>query len=253
MFGYVTDNLVGNGDPKVRNLRKTLSGLAIWSTAGFSFHYNIYNYRDPRDKHWDSLWAIARSKMGASLPNPSGALCDILENDFPVRFQNWRQQAEARIQGLPATATDSNIRPVVKAIADDLPGIISSFPKALALVTGVAAAIAEHNQIKNEAIIEINHSSIISVEYSDVQQSAADVPTTISDANVSPPGTIPNHSNFNVIAGLYFVADSQFTLSAGTTVFNSLPTSNIDVSEITASRDSLIFHYPKSPTLVSRL
>jgi hypothetical protein len=34
MFESVTGNLVENGDPKVRNLRKTLSGLGIWSAAG---------------------------------------------------------------------------------------------------------------------------------------------------------------------------------------------------------------------------
>lgn len=34
MFESVADNLIGNADPKVRNLRKTLFGLGIWSAAG---------------------------------------------------------------------------------------------------------------------------------------------------------------------------------------------------------------------------
>jgi len=63
----------------------------------------------------------------------------------------------------------------------------------------------------------------VSFEYSDVQQTAADAPATISTGTVSPPVSIPNLSNFNVISGLYFVAGSQFTLNAGATIFNSLP------------------------------
>jgi len=34
MFESVTDNFIGNRDPKVHNLRKTLPGLGIWSAAG---------------------------------------------------------------------------------------------------------------------------------------------------------------------------------------------------------------------------
>ena len=56
-----------------------------------------------------------------------------------------------------------------------------------------------------------------------MQQSVADVPATTSTGTVTPPGSIPNLSNFNLIGGFYFVAGSQFTLNVGTTLFNSLP------------------------------
>jgi hypothetical protein len=128
-----------------------VGGVRIFLT-GYSFHYDIHNHRDPRDKHWDPLWAMARSKMGASLPNASGALRDILENDFPTQFQNWKQQAETRVRALPATPSDSDIRPVVKAIAEDLLGIVGTSPKILTVVANVANAIAEQEQIKNDAI-----------------------------------------------------------------------------------------------------
>jgi len=191
--------------------------------AGYAFHYDIYNHRDPRDKHWDSLWAVARSKMGASLPNASGALRDILESDFPTEFANWKQRADATVRALPATPGDSDIRTAVKSIADDLLGIVSTSPKVLTVVESVATAIAEHEQIKSDAITTINHSPIVSFEYSDIQQSAADAPTTTSAGAVTTPASIPNLSNFNIISGLYFVAGGQFTLNAGTTIFNSLP------------------------------
>jgi len=193
------------------------------SLAGYSFHYDVYNHRDPRDKRWDSLWTLARAKMGASLPNASGALRDILESDFPTEFTSWKQRSETTIRALPATPTDSDIRTAVKAIADDLLGIVTTSAKVLTVVESVATAIAEHEQIKNDAITTINHSPIVSFEYSDVQQSAADAPTTTSEGTVTTSASIPNLSNFNVISGLYFVAGSQFTLNAGTTIFNSLP------------------------------
>src|SRR5580765_3686732 len=88
------------------------SGQSTQSTntfAGYSFHYDIYNHRDPRDKHWDSEWTLARSKMG-TVPKASAALRDVLTNDFPKEFKNWKQQAEMTIRGVPATANDSEIR-----------------------------------------------------------------------------------------------------------------------------------------------
>jgi len=216
------------------SFRTSQSSQAKSTLAGYSFHYDIYNHRDPRDKHWDSLWSVARSKMGSSLPNASGALRDILTNDFPSEFQNWKQQAETRVRALPANPSDSDIRPVVKAIAEELLGIVVTSPKVLTVVASVANAIAEQEQIKSDAIGAINHSPIVSFEYSDVQQSPADAPATTSAGTVTTPTSIPNLSNFNVISGLYFVAGSQFTLNAGTTLFNSLPTA----SKIERVRDS---------------
>src|SRR5713226_6914228 len=94
--------------------------------AGYSLHYDIYNHRDPRDRRWDSLWTLARAKMGASLPNASGALRDILKSDFPADFTSWKQRAETTVRALSATPTDSDIRTAVKSIADDLLGIVTT-------------------------------------------------------------------------------------------------------------------------------
>jgi hypothetical protein len=204
------------------SFRTDQGGQGKSTLAGYSFHYDIYNHRDPRDSRWDSKWTLARGKM-VTVPNASGALRDLLKNNFPTEFSNWKQHAETTIRSLPATASDSDIRAAVKSIADELLGIVSNSKEALAVVESVATAIAEQEKLKSDVISTINHSPIVSFEYSDVQQTAADAPTTISSAVVTPPVTIPNLSNFNVIAEMYFVAGSQFTLNAGTTIFNSLP------------------------------
>lgn len=204
------------------SFRTNDGGQGKSTLAGYSFHYDIYNHRDPRDSRWDSKWTLARSKM-VTVPNASGALRDLLKNNFPTEFSNWKQRAETTIRSLPATAADSEIRTTVKAIADELLGIVGNSKDALAVVESVAAALAEQEKAKNDVISTINHSPIVSFEYSNVQQTAADAPTTISSAAVTPPTTIPNLSNFNVITGMYFVAGSQFTLNAGATTFNSLP------------------------------
>ena len=205
------------------SFRSNESNQATNTLAGYSFHYDIYNHRDPRDKRWDSLWTTARARMGSTLPNASGALRDILESNFKTDFENWQQQAETKIRALPTGASDTDIRAVVKSIADDLLGIVQSSPEVLDLVAKVAKAISDYGQIKNDAVTTINRSPILSFEYSDVQQSAADAPTTTSAKVVTPPASIPNLSNFSLISGLYFIAGSQFTLNAGTTIFNSIP------------------------------
>lgn len=203
---------------------RTSQGTQTQSTLdGYSLHYDIYNHRDPRDKQWDSAWALARSKMGATLPNASGALRDILESDFPTQFAAWKQNAESRIQGLPTTVSDSDLRSAIKSIADDLLAIVRDSPKVLHLIGDVVDALAQQDAMKKEVIDRINHSPVISFEYSDVRQSAADAPATTSGGTVTAPSNIPNLSNLNLIIGTYFVGNSQFTLNASTTLFNSLP------------------------------
>jgi hypothetical protein len=192
--------------------------------AGYSFHYDIYNHRDPRDKRWDPLWTAARAKMGSAVPNASGALRDLLKQDFKTEFANWQQQAETKIRALPIGATDADIHAAVTSIANDLLGIVQASPKVLAVVADVAKAIAENEQIKNDVVTKINRSPILSFEYNEVQQSSgATVPATTSAGSVTAPANIPNLSNFNLISGLYVIAGSQFTLNAGTNLFNSLP------------------------------
>jgi hypothetical protein len=197
--------------------------LSTNTLAGYSFHYDIYNHRDPRDKRWDPLWTAARARMGSAVPNASGALRDILMKDFKTEFANWQQQAEAKIRALPTKASDVDIRAALKSIANDLLGIVQASPKVLAIVAEVAKAIAENEQIKNDVVTKINRSPILSFEYNEVQQSSgATVPATTPAGTVTAPASIPNLSNFNLIFGLYVIAGSQFTLNAGTTLFNSL-------------------------------
>ena len=138
------------------------------------------------------------------------------------QLREQRVTIDLPIRKVSATPTNNDVRAAVKSIADDLLNIVANSPEILKLVSNVAGAIAKNEQVKNEAITAINHSPIVSFDYSDVQQTSADVPTSTSAGAVTAPAKIPNLSNFNLIAGLYLVAQSQFTLNASTTIFNSV-------------------------------
>ncbi|HEY2115656.1 MAG TPA: hypothetical protein VGJ51_11220, partial [Candidatus Angelobacter sp.] len=63
---------------------------------------------------------------------------------------------------------------------------------------------------------------IVSVEYAGTKQSSEQLPDS-SSSTLAVAGPLPNLSTINVILETYLLKDSQFTLNASTTLFNSRP------------------------------
>jgi hypothetical protein len=187
--------------------------------AGFSFHYDIYNRRDPRDFKWESTWADVRLKM-RTLPNATGAFRKAIE----AQSNAWQQQARNAFQQLPASPTDAQVRTFLKNIADDLVARFGSSADVRAAAQDVAVALTSSRQLEDEAVSKIMHSPTLSFEYSYVRQNMAQTPTTIQGGTVSLTSPIPNLSNVNLIFNTYLVAGSQLTLNGSTNIFNSIPT-----------------------------
>jgi hypothetical protein len=188
------------------------------SLAGASAHYDIYNHRDPRDPRWGIEWADVRRKMGA-LPNATAAFRRTIEVEAP----DWPDQTRQAFRNLGPNPTNDQVRAFLKQIADDLVTRFGSIPDVKAAAQSVANALISARQIEDEAYSKIMQSPTVSFEYSYVRQSANQVPNTIHGAPVSVTSSLPDLSNFNVIANAYLVAGSQLTLNANTTIFDSIP------------------------------
>jgi len=78
-----------------------------------------------------------------------------------------------------------------------------------------------YGQQKDTVLQKIAHSPIVSFEYNNVRQSSQQLVS--GNQNMSVASSIPDLSNFNLIAGFYLVADSQATVNVSTTLFNSRP------------------------------
>lgn len=186
--------------------------------AGYSFHYDIYNHRDPRDSKWEKDWATVRLKM-RTLPNATAAFRRAIE----AQSRDWQQVATQAFQLLGADPTADRVRAFLKLVADDLVTRFGSSPEVKAAAQEVAAALVSVHQIENDAFTKIMHSPTVSFEYSYVRQTAAQIPSTIQSGTVSLSSSIPNVSNFNVVFNSYLVGGSLLTLNGSADVFDSIP------------------------------
>jgi len=189
------------------------------SLAGFSLHYDIYNRRDPRDSHWEGLWAGTRLKM-RNLPNATGAFRRAIE----AKSNDWQGKAALELEKLGPNPTDVRVRALLKQIGDDLVTRFGSSAEVKAAAQEVAAALVSSRQIEDDAVSTIMHSPTLSFDYSYVRQSTALIPNTIQGGTPSTATSIPNLSNLNFIFNTYLVASSQLSLNGGFDIFDSIPT-----------------------------
>lgn len=205
--------------------------------GGFSFHYDIYNHRDPRDSKWQEEWADVRLKM-RSLPNATAAFRRAIEPQSAA----WQQQTRQAFQRLGTSLTDQQVRTFLKSVADDLVTRFGSSPDVKAAAQEVAGALVSVRQVEDEAVSRIMHSPTVSFEYSYLRQTTSEIPTTIQGGPVALASPIPNLSNFNVIYNMYFVKGSQLTLNVNADIFNSIR--NISVARLRDYRISVQIDAP---------
>jgi len=144
------------------------------SLAGFSFHYDIYNHRDPRDSKWGSQWDEVRLKMRV-LPSATAAFRRAIESQSDA----WQQQARDAFHALGANPTDAQVRAFLKSVADDLVARFGASAEVRAAAQEVAAALVSSRQFEDEAFSKIMQSPTLSFEYSYVRQTTAQIPSTI--------------------------------------------------------------------------
>jgi hypothetical protein len=190
------------------------------SLAGFSFHYDVFNRRDPRDSKWENEWATVRLKM-RNLPNATAAFRRAIEGQ---KSPDWQGQALQALQRLGPSPTDPQVRALLKQIGDDLVTRFGSSAEVKAAAQEVAEALVLSRKIEDDAVTKIMHSPTVSFEYSYVRQSSAQIPSTIQGGTPSLTSSIPNLSNFNFIFNTYLVASSLLSLNGSFNIFNSIPT-----------------------------
>src|SRR5260370_11333567 len=151
------------------------------SLSGFSFKYEIYDRRDPRDKHYLSRWQDLSNTAGKQFAN------SIRDFDTVIRstpqFPQWDGAVQKDIYALPPTASDDDIMKVVKNAANLFTELFSNLPEGRN--AAVAASISSYLTEKNNILADIRKSPIVTVEYNFNRQLTA--------ANQNLTTTHPNH------------------------------------------------------------
>ncbi|HEX8817019.1 MAG TPA: hypothetical protein VF753_16100 [Terriglobales bacterium] len=135
----------------------------------------------------------------------------------------WEALAEAQFDDLSASATDEEIRAVLKTLAEDLAAKVKTSPEAMSAAQSAVANLIQAGRKKTQTYTAIMQTPTISFEYSYVRQSTNQIPGSTSTTTMSAASPLPNLSTFDLIFNTYLVAGSQLSLNGVATIFNSLP------------------------------
>ena len=230
---YIDSYNIGQDNMFVRNVSKVSFAFSFNSNSGnaspnvktntfssASAHIDLYNHRDPRDSKWRQLWsAVAAGALG-ELSNTQGRFDTLLEVNHKADKDAWQARAANRVNHLSGSPTDKEIQDVIQAIAQDFQDTFSRFTDVRQSAEEIARSLAEYTSTKTNAISQINHNLILSLEYTYTDQSTLSLPQS-SSQSFSVKTAPPNLSNINLIFATYLLANSQFTANASTNLFNS--------------------------------
>jgi len=229
---YIQSYRAGEDNMFVRNISKasfsisyntaqgsSADNLQTGNLAGYSFHIDLYNHRDPRDKRYDSDWDSLLANLG-DVATANGKFFTAVSKNHRSELRLWQARADAVFKTLPPGAESAQILAAFQAVADDFVATFGGFDDALKAARNVAVAADDYGKQKGQVVYKIMHSPIVSVEYVGTKQSATQLPDS-SSSTLTVAGSLPDLSTINIILETYLLKDSQFTLNASTTLFNS--------------------------------
>jgi hypothetical protein len=238
---YIQSYRGGQDNMFVRNISKasfsisyntaqgaSADNLQTGNLAGYSFHIDLYNHRDPRDARYDKDWDRLLANLG-DVANANGKFFTAVSKNHRSELRLWQARADAVFKTLQPDATSAQILTAFQAVADDFVATFGGFDDALKAARNVAVAADDYGKQKGQVVYKIMHSPIVSVEYVGTKQSSTQLPessastTTVATSTTTVAGSLPDLSTINVILETYLLKDSQFTINASTTLFNSTP------------------------------
>jgi hypothetical protein len=213
----------GTGISQTSTSTSTASGANNKNTlAGYSFHFDIYNRRDPRDRKWDGDWNGLLSPRLQEVVNGWGTFSDLIDK-HPAEKGLWDSYIQQQLTQFQIDTTDEqSIRDFMTKVSGHFVEIFGEIPEIKNQAAAIGKLLLTYGQQKGKVLQKINQSPIFSFEYNNVRQSAQQLAT--GSQNITTSSAVPDLSNLNLIAGFYFMAKSQLTLNASTTLFNSRPT-----------------------------
>ena len=197
------------------------SGSATNTLAGYSFHFDIYNRRDPRDRKWTGAWNDLLGPQLQNVVDGWGTFDDLIDR-HPSEKALWDSYIQTQLTLLPvATTDDQTIRDFMTKVSGKFVEIFGDIPEIKNQAAAIGKLLVTYGQQKGNVLQKIAHSPVVSIEYNNIRQSAQQL--AAGSQNISVTSPVPDLSNVNLIAGFYFVANSQLTVNASTTFFNSRP------------------------------
>ncbi|HEY6248580.1 MAG TPA: hypothetical protein VI685_01390 [Candidatus Angelobacter sp.] len=135
----------------------------------------------------------------------------------------WEALATAQFNSLSPSASDDQIRAMLKTLGDDLAEKVKTAPQVMSAAQSTLSSLIQAGKEKVKTYNEIMQTPTVSFEYTYVRQSTNQIPGSTSTTTMSVASPLPNLSTFNLIFNTYLIAGSQLSLNGVATIFNSLP------------------------------
>jgi len=229
---YLGSYQLGQDDPLVVGLAKLSFGVSFdtssnqsstsqgfapssKSLSGFSSKYELYDRRDPRDRHYLDRWQKLSNTAGRAFAN------SIRDFDTVIRgtpqFSQWESSVQKQIYALPPNPSDPDIMKVIQSAADLFTQLFSNLPEVKNAT--VAASMSSYLTEKNAILADIRKTPILAIEYNFTRQ----LTSVSQNVGATQAGQIPDLYNVNLVLekGFHGVNAPELTANLSATWFNS--------------------------------
>ncbi len=195
--------------------------------SGYAFHYQILNWRDPRDIRYANLWTALRQKRGTDLANRLNELYALLRAGTDARgnpapwvaeFEAWRKDTIAKLEA----ASVDDVEKVIAAQVQPLKKILEAHVDLQPQVKLAAGSLSDYFLNRNTEIQKITKSATLAFDYSVLRQANTNGTVPVG-MGATLPSSLPDLSNFKLIFNKGFLDGPELTANLAFTVFNSLP------------------------------
>lgn len=202
--------------------------------TGFSIHYQILNWRDPRNVRYARAWEQARTGDGAILAARLNSLASLLRTredqpglprptaDTLQDFDNWRVETSRRI----GEATIDDLEAIFTEQAEAFRVIAERSPAVMTAVAEAGHALVDYFVNRNSQIAGITKSWVVAFDFNQIRQSQVGASAALP-ADVPAPG-LPDLSTFTLAFGKGFSDGPEFTGNVAATLFTKKPEGSID-------------------------
>jgi hypothetical protein len=200
--------------------------------SGYSFHFDLFNRRDPRDPRYRSDWLALTRGRGVQLASARTELAGAIDAD--TGMHQWVKNTQTHLTQVMSQpgVTDQQIESAVTSLVDDLiMSMANRFQKNVNLQMLASRAADTTNEFASERIGIIQRalkSPTLAVEYLVTRQAPATaVPSTTATATAGGPVmNLPDLGTLRLIAAVGVGNGGNLTLNASMTNFNNTFRSN---------------------------
>jgi hypothetical protein len=203
-------------DTSRSNQTSTFTGNAN-QLSEYSFHVDLINHRDPRDKRYDPKWNELQTGVAQEMANNLFKVTDeiLMSDNYQAVFSPWLdatvdQIADAILQNGKVKDNDA----LNKVLDEQLGSIpLPTSPTSLTTISAFAQSTDKMLAARKDILSFVGTAAIFTFDYTGHRSSPA----------VAPQPSLPDTSNFKLIAEFAPIPGGSFTSNGSVTIFNSRP------------------------------